>query len=382
MDYIPIAGPSITQKEIGYVTDAVTNGWYTNAGHYQARFEAAFADYVGRQYALALPSCTAALHLSLLAAGVGRGDEVIVPESTWIGTAAPISYTGADPVFADIDSESWCLDVRSFKDRITSRTKAVIVVDLYGNLPKMDDVLGVAEQHNLIVIEDAAQAIGAEYKGSKAGSFGFASTFSFHGTKTLTTGEGGMLVTDKQEVYDRCRYLSDHGRAPGMFWNTEIAYKYRMSGLQAALGLAQLERVEELVEFKRRLFDLYRQELSDLATVRLNPDPEHVNGTYWMVTVVVDPDLGITTEALMSALAEKGIATRPFFYPLSSLPAYGHLPGAASANQINPVAYGLAKSAVNLPSGYHMTEEKVRFVCRSLETVLTRSVRAKIYAHT
>lgn len=199
---------------------------------------------------MTLPSCTSALHLSLLGLELNAGDEVIVPDITWIATSAPISYLGGTPVFADTDSKSWCITADSFKENITSNTRAVIVVDLYGNMPAMDEILEVAREHEIAVIEDAAQAIGTEYKGKKAGSFGLASTFSFHGTKTITTGEGGMLVTDDEDSYNRCRFLSDHGRETGdkMFWNTQVAYKYKLSNMQAALGLAQLERIDELIE--------------------------------------------------------------------------------------------------------------------------------------
>src|SRR6266576_5644969 len=257
MERIPVAGPSITQKEIDYVTDAVTNAWYGNANVYHERFEKAFADYLGLTYAIALPSCTSAIHLSLLALGVGPGDEVVVPDATWIATAAPITYVGATPVFADIDEGTWCLSAGSFQECITGKTKAVIPVDLYGNMPDMDEILEVAARNNISVIEDAAEAAGAEYKGKKAGSFGDAGVFSFHGSKTLTTGEGGMLVTDRDDIHRQVLFLRDHGRQPGdnLFRNTEVAYKYKMSSMQAALGLAQLERIDELIEHKREIFD-------------------------------------------------------------------------------------------------------------------------------
>src|SRR2546421_4031984 len=263
MERIPVAGPWITQKEIDYVTDAVTTAWYGNANVYHDRFERAFSDYVGVRHAVALPSCTSAIHLSLLALGVGAGDEVIVPDATWIASAAPITYVGATPVFADIEAQTWCLAADSFEACITPRTKAVIIVDLYGNMPDMDAVRDVARRHGIAIEEDAAEAIGSEYKGKKAGSFGDASVFSFHGSKTLTTGEGGMLVTNDAKLFERARFIRDHGRKPGdkMFFNHEVAYKYKMSSMQAALGLAQLVRIEELLEQKRRMFKWYEQEL-------------------------------------------------------------------------------------------------------------------------
>lgn len=377
MKRIPIAGPWITQREIDYVTDAVTNGWYDNANSYHERFETAFAAYVGRKYAIALPSCTAALHLSLLCLDLTAGDEVIVPDITWIASSAPINYVGAQPVFADVDPKSWCLAAQSFENNITPRTKAVIVVDLYGNMPDMDAIQDIAARHNIAVIEDAAEAIGSEYKGRKAGSFGLTSTFSFHGSKTLTTGEGGMLVTDDAETYQRCLFLRDHGRQPGdrMFWNTCVAYKYKMSSMQAALGLAQLERIEELVERKRLVFEWYREVLEqevggENQLYRLNHEAPGVKNTYWMVTAILNQNLAISKEELIIALNRDGIDCRPFFYPLSSIPAYGDLPQAQKARAGNKVAYGLSPYGINLPSSSEMTKDHVRTVCRRIKQLL------------
>jgi len=239
---IPVSGPSITEHEIAYVTDAARTAWYAQHRVYHDRFEQAFASHLGVEFAMALPSCTAAIHLALAAMGVGPGDEVIVPDITWIASAAPISYLGATPVFADIDRDTWCIAASSLESLITARTKAVIVVDLYGSMPNWDDVLKVAQRHDIDVIEDAAEAVGSRYRDRAAGSFGRANVFSFHGSKTLTTGEGGMLATNDRALFDRAQVLRDHGRPAGdrFFQNKEVAYKYKMSSLQAALGLAQL----------------------------------------------------------------------------------------------------------------------------------------------
>src|SRR6266853_4391630 len=215
MERILVSGPSITQKEIDYVTDAVTNAWYEKANIYHDRFEAAFADYVGVKHAICLPSCTSAIHLSLVAMRIGPGDEVIIPDITWIASAAPITYVRATPVFADVDHRTWCLSAESFRDCITSRTKAVMPVDLYGGMPEMDAIREIAREHQVAIIEDAAEAIGSTYKGRRAGGFGDISVFSFHGSKTLTTGEGGMLLTDDEDMFRRCLFLRDHGRQPG-----------------------------------------------------------------------------------------------------------------------------------------------------------------------
>jgi perosamine synthetase len=368
MERIPVAGPSITQKEVDYVTDAVSLAWYGNANIYHERFEKAFAEYLGVRYALALPSCTSAIHLSLLTLGVGPGDEVIVPDATWIATAAPIAYIGATPVFTDIDEETWCLSASSFQDCITSRTKAVIPVDLYGNMPDMDGILSVAQRNNIPVIEDAAEAAGAEYKGKCAGSFGDTGVFSFHGSKTLTTGEGGMLVTDRKDIYRRALFLRDHGRNPGdnSFWNTEIAYKYKMSCMQAALGLAQLERIEELIRRKREIFGWYKEELFGIESLALNPESDETRNSYWMVTVLLDNALGVDRDGLIKALSEEKIDCRPFFHPLSSLPAYQHFDQAALAKRRNRVSYDLGPRGLNLPSALTLTKDQVEYVCRAL----------------
>ena len=279
---------------------------------------------------------------------------------------------GATVIFADIDPESWCLSAESFEACISPNTRAVIPVDLYGNLPDMDTIEQIASKHNIMVVEDAAQAIGSEYNGRKSGSFGVAGVFSFHGTKTMTTGEGGMLVLDDSEIHDRCQFLANHGRACGekIFWNTKIAYKYKMSGMQAALGLAQLERIEELIHRKRKIFSWYQKLLGDVECITINSEIPAIKNTYWMTTVVIDTSSGLPKEQIIKEMAEKGISCRPFFYPLSSLPAYKKLPQAKQAFERNLNAYRISPYGVNLPSGLNMTEKDVTCVCRSLLEII------------
>lgn len=368
---IPVAGPSITQKEIDYVTDAVANAWYEKANMYNERFERAFSQYIGRSYAMALPSCTSAIHLSLLSLDIGKNDEIIVPDLTWIATAAPISYVGARPVFADCDEQTWCISSESFESLITHNTKVVIPVDLYGNMPEMDAIRDIAYDHNIAIIEDAAEAIGSEYHNTKAGGFGDISVFSFHGSKTMTTGEGGMLVTDQKDLYERCLTLRDHGRAPGekMFWNAEVGFKYKMSSMQAALGLAQLERIEELVEKKRQIFSWYQQNLKLVEGITLNFEPTNTKNSYWMVTAIFNPKLGLLKEEIICRFNIMDINLRPFFYPLSSEPAYNMLPEARKARDRNEVSYRIAPYGVNLPSGMNMTEKLVKYVCEKIKEI-------------
>lgn len=364
-DRIPISGPWISEKEIAYVTDAVTNAWYSNANVYHDRFERAFADYIGVRHAISLPSCTSAIHLSLLAMGVGPGDEVIVPDITWIASAAPVSYVGATAVFADVDPHTWCLAADAFEACITPRTKAVIPVDLYGNLPDWTALRAVAERHGVAIIEDAAEAIGTTFEGRKAGAFGDTGVFSFHGSKTLTTGEGGMLVTDRDDLRQRALILRDHGRKPGdrFFFNSEVGFKYKMSSLQAALGLAQLERAEELVARKRQIFEWYRARLGNIAGLGLNHEAAGTRNTYWMVTAILPESSGLKKDRLMELFQREGVDTRPFFHPLSAIPAYANDPQAERARARNRVSHAISPRGINLPSALNLTEAQVDRVC-------------------
>ena len=369
---IPIAGPSITQQEIDYTTDAATHGWYARAGEYPQRFEEAFANYIGVKHAVSLPSCTSGLHLALAALGIRPGDEVIVPDLTWIASAAPISYVGATPVFADIDENTWCICAESVRACITENTKAILPVDLYGGVPEYPALRDIADEHHLKIIEDAAEAIGSEFGGRKAGALGDVATFSFHGSKTFTTGEGGMLVTDDNELYARVMQLRDHGREPSdiHFKNTEVAFKYKMPPVAAAIGLAQVERSEELVARKREIFEWYREALTGVEGVSMNHEPANTKNTFWMVTAVLDPMLEWPKEKLMAALDAEGIDSRPMFHPLSSLPAYDGQVEAAVARKRNVVSYRLSPWGINLPSAMNLTLEQVQRVVETLRRIL------------
>jgi perosamine synthetase len=347
---------------------------------YHERFESAFAKYIGTKYALSLPSCTSAIHLSLLSLGIGKDDEVIVPDLTWIATAAPISYVGARPVFADSDHLTWCISPESIENLITSHTKAIIPVDLYGNMPDMDAIQDIARDHDIVIIEDAAEAIGSEYHLKKSGSFGDTGVFNFHGSKTMTTGEGGMLVTDRKNLYERCLALRDHSKALGekMFWNIEVGYKYKMSSMQAALGLAQLERIEELVNKKRQIFSWYKQNLQSVEGITLNYEAPGTKNTYWMVTAIFDPKFGLEKEEVIRRFKAINIDLRPFFYPLSSEPAYAMLSEAHIAQKRNVVSYQISPYGVNLPSGMNMTKQIVDYVCEKIKDIIYKNLGSNI----
>lgn len=361
---IQVSGPSITQKEVKQVAQAVKDGWGLSFKKYVNLFEKKFAKYVGRQHALATSSCTAALHLSYLSIGLKKGDQVLVPNITWIAAIEPLYYIGAKPIFVDITPDTWCIDPVDIKKKITKKTKAILVVDLYGNLPEMRPILKLAKDHHLKVVEDAAEAIGAEYQGRKAGSFGDISCFSFHGSKTLTTGEGGMLLTNNKKIIDRARYFHDHCKDPKkVFWNLGIGYKYKMSDFQAACGLAQLARIGELVEKRRQIFLWYKDRLAKIPGLKLNTERAGTKNSYWMVTVVFDKKYKINKEKLIREFRKHNIEVRPFFYPLSSLPAINF-------KAHTPVSFDISPRAINLPSGQNLTKKQVDYICDSLLKIL------------
>ena len=371
---IPVAGPSITEREVELTAEAARTAWFANHYVFNARFERAVADYVGVTSAVSVPHCTAALHLALAAAGIGPGDEVIVPDVTWIASVAPVTYVGAEPVLVDVRPDTWCLDPAAVEAAIGPRTRAIIGVDLYGSMCDWDALEAVAARHGLLLIEDAAEAIGSAYHGRRAGAFGRVAAFSFHGSKTVATGEGGMLVTSDKTLLDRVLFLRDHGRDPGdrFFLNAEIGFKYRMNAVTAALGCAQMERIDELIAHKRRIFGWYHERLADLNGVAMNVEPKDTYNSYWMVTAIPDASFGLDKFALMSAMSERNIDTRPFFSALSGLPAFADR--TASKRFCTPGAAGLhpATHGINLPSGYNMTEQLVDMVCTAFREVVQR----------
>jgi perosamine synthetase len=357
------AGPSISAREASYALDAVRTGWNERASGYQDALSEAFAEYVGVRHALPTSSCTGALHLSLLALGVGPGDEVIVPDLTWVATANAVAYTGATPVFADVEEDSWCLDPAAFEAAITPRTKAVMPVHLYGHPAPMDEIAAIAREHGLRVVEDAAPSIGAEVNGRRTGGLGDAAGFSFQGAKLLVAGEGGMLVTDDDELYERARYLWGMGHE-GDFWIGAIGWKYRMSNVQAAVALGQLERVDELVEAKRRIFDWYAEELDGVAGLELNRETPWARSIYWMTSVRVRPESGLTRDEMRAALREQEVDTRPVFPAISRYPMWERrqLPGR--------VADLVGGEAINLPSGVCLRRDEVARVCSVMRSAV------------
>jgi len=365
---IHMAGPWVTALEARYVQDAMTN-WYDGAYEYCERLQREFAAWHDRRWALMTPNCTQAIHLLLAGLGIGPGDEVIVPEITWIATAAPVTYQRATPVFADVDPVSWCLDPASAERAIGPRTKAIIAVDVFGNMAEMDALRALAERHGVLLVEDAAEALGSTYNGVRAGKFGVGSTFSFHRTKTMTTGEGGMLLVDDDGVYQRCKFLRDHGRVEGRpYWNSEVTFKYMPNNVQAALGYGQFQRLPRLVARKREIFRKYVERLADVPDLTWNPEPPHVHNSVWTTALVFGKTHAMTKARAIAELAALGVPARPFFYPLSSLPAF---PGAeATYGPRNPVAYDVSDRAINLSCAMNLTDAQIDRITDGVRRIL------------
>jgi perosamine synthetase len=361
---IPVYRPSLGAKELEYVSDAVTSTWISSKGAYLDRFETEFASYVDAKNGIGTCNGTVSLHLILAAMGVGPGDEVIVPTLTYVASVNAITYTGATPVFVDSDPVYWNLDPADVAAKVTPRTKAIMVVHLYGHPADMDPILEVAALHGIAVIEDAAEAHGALYRGRKIGALGTAGSYSFFGNKIITTGEGGMVVCNDDALAERCRHLRGQGvSATRTYWHDVVGFNYRMTNIAAALGVAQLERVDEIIEIKRRIAARYCESLADITGLTLPPEMPWARSVYWMVSVLVAPHL---RDPLMAYLKERGIETRPFFYPAHTMPMY-------ETEQRFPVAERLGGSGINLPSYPDLTDAEIDEVCAGIRTFLAES---------
>lgn len=371
---ISSTGPSITDTEIKLVTEAVTNGWYENMNKYIDDFIEEFSRYMGIKFCI--PTChgTSALHLAMAGLDIGPGDEVIVPDLTWVASAAPITYVGATPVFADIDPINWCICPDSFKSLITPKTKAVVVVDLAGNMPYMDEILEIALDHGIKVIEDAAESIGATYKNKQAGTFGDVGCYSFNATKLIQSGQGGMVVTNDESIYEKIKLLSHHGidKNPDSkyYWSTVIGFNYNWSNIQAALALAQFRRIEEFINKKHKIFEWYKKYLAGVDDLKLNNNQSCVRPTYWLMVAIIPEIFGKDKEQLIEEFQEYNIDMRPFFYPISSMPPYQKYFKGNSLQKQNPISYKLSQYGICLPYGTGLIEEDIKYICDALKDIL------------
>jgi len=365
---IPVCEPFLSDKEFEYVIDCLKTNWISSKGKYIEEFERKFANYCGCKYGISTTSGTTALHLALASLGIGRGDEVIIPAFTMIATAFAIVYTGAKPVLVDSEPETWNIDVSKIEEKITPKTKAIIPVHIYGHPCDMDPIMNIAEKHGLWVIEDAAEAHGAEYKGRKVGGIGHIGCFSFYGNKIITTGEGGMVVTNDPKIAEKARCLKDLAHSPQKrFLHTSIAFNYRMTNVQAAIGLAQLERIEELVESRRIHASLYNNLLKDVPGIRLPQEKEWAKNVYWMYSILIEDNFGINRDKLIERLKDKQIETRTFFIPIHQQPAFLNM--GLFKTQRYPTAEELSKKGMYLPSSSRLREEEITYICNMIKEV-------------
>jgi perosamine synthetase len=359
---IPVFAPWLGDKVRQYVLDCVDTGWISSLGEYVARFERDFAHFCEVGHGVATSNGTTALHLALATLGIGPGDEVLVPDLTFVATANAVRYTGATPILVDADPHTWTLDPGDARDKITRRTRAIVPVHIYGHPVDMDPVLSLARAHGLRVVEDAAEAHGARYKGRRVGGLGDLGVFSFYGNKIITTGEGGMVVTDDPALAERARFLRDHAMDPQRrYYHPEIGFNYRMTNIQAAIGCAQLEQAEAILERRKTIAATYEAELAGIPGLGRPPAAPWAENVYWMYSVLIEPAFGLDRDTVRERLRDRGVDSRPFFVPLHELPPY--------RTTGLPVATTLACRGLNLPSGTGLRPEEIATVAAALRAL-------------
>ena len=365
MKFIPVSEPNLCGNEEAYVLDCLKSTWISSRGVYIDRFERLFAEYVDVKHAITASNGTTALHLTMRALGIGPGDQVIVPTLTYVASANVVLYVGAEPVFVDCDPTYWDMTVKEVEEAITPRTKAVMAVHLYGSPVDMGPIRELCRKHKITLIEDAAEALGTEDSGMKAGALGTLAAFSFFGNKTITTGEGGMITTNDDGLAQRIRQLKDQGQPPDRrYWHDIVGYNYRMTNLQAAIGLAQLENINSFVSKKRENAALYQHYLS-APEIQHSIEKPGTTHSYWMYSVLLQGQLGKYRDELMERLRNKGVETRPFFHPMHTLPIF------CSNTELSfPVAENVSARGINLPSSTKITEEDVVYVCEAVQETL------------
>lgn len=364
--FIPVAQPVLCGNEKKYVNECLDSSWISSAGKFISQFEEAFAAFCGTRYAISSNNGTTALHLALLGLNAGPGDEVLVPTLTYIASANAIRYCGARPVLIDSEPLTMNIDPLAIERRITPATKGIVVVHLYGHPADMDPILEIARRHNLFVIEDAAEAHGATYRGRTVGSMGDVATFSFFGNKIITTGEGGMLTTNRPDLNDRIRLLRGQGMdLKRRYWFPIVGYNYRMTNIEAALGLAQLERVEEHLDRREAVAGWYNRHLSDLSNfITLPSVMDWAHHVFWMYTILLKDSCQVSRDELMARLMERGIETRPVFYPMHAMPPY------LDTQSHYPVADALSARGINLPTHGLLSEDDVQYIATQIRSCL------------
>jgi perosamine synthetase len=360
---IAIAAPLLNGNEIAYVTECIKTNWISSQGKYVRLFEDLFSNYHLSYNALAVSNGTVALHLALVALGIGELDEVIVPDFTFAASVNAVIYSGATPILAEIDPITWNLDIKKLDKLITPKTKAIMPVHLYGNPCDMKSIIEFAERYNLFIIEDCAEALGSFYNGKPVGTFGDAATFSFYGNKTITTGEGGMVLFRDSLVSERAAMLRDHGMNKSKrYWHDEVGFNYRLTNIQAAIGVAQFERLEDFVTAKRRIAKSYNQALCNYNYFQLPFENTNCINSYWLYTFLIKKESPFNRTELMSFLNGLGIETRPVFYPLHIMPPYTKF----GNSQDLLCSSEISENGISLPSSVNLTEVEVAYVCNSI----------------
>jgi perosamine synthetase len=355
---IPVYRPSLSGNEKKYVDDCIDSSWISSKGNYIDKFERNFESFVDVKYAATVSNGTVALHLALIALGIGEGDEVIVPTLTYIASVNAISYTGAKPIFVDSLSDTWQMNADDVRKKITSKTKAIMAVHLYGQSCDMDALLKISTEYNLFLIEDCAEAIGTQYKGKHVGTFGDIATFSFFGNKTITTGEGGMVVTNNQTLYERILHFKGQGLAKHReYWHDVIGYNYRMTNICAAIGLAQLEQIDLFIKQKRAIAEFYKNKLAD-TPITFHEEQQDTYHSYWMCSILVENPSD--RDKLRLHLANNGIETRPLFYPVHTMPMY------SKKFETHPIAESIGWRGINLPSFPSLSQNELLHIIDSI----------------
>lgn len=361
--FIPVYKPDLRGNELRYITKCVKSQWISSIGEYVTAFEKRFAKWCGSKYGVSTCNGTTALHLALAVLDIKKGDEVIVPALTFVATANVVKYTGAKPVFVDICEDTWCIDPEKIKKVITKKTKAIIPVHLYGHPCDMDAIMKIARKYNLYVIEDAAEAHGAAYKGKKVGAIGHMGCFSFYGNKVMTTGEGGMVLTNNKKLYEKLQFFKDHGMSKTKrYYHPVVGYNYRMTNLQAAIGCAQLEKVDGFIKRKRQVASLYNNLLKNIEGIQLPVEKENCRNVYWMYSIIVNNKFGTNRDTLIKKLLSKSIDSRPFFYPLHKLPPY-------RTGKYFPVAEMVSQTGINLPSFPGLTDSRIGRIVNTIKDI-------------
>jgi len=363
---IPVCEPELGQDEVSNVLACLKeNAISGTSGHFIAQFEDMFSRYCGKRYGVSTSNGTTALHLAIAALGIGEGDEVIVSAFTNAASVFGIIYNRAKPVIVDSEPETWNMDTRLIEAKITRNTKALLPVHIYGHPCDMDPIMALAQKHHLYVIEDAAEAHGAEYKGKRCGGFGDVSCFSFYANKLITTGEGGMLVTDSAEIADRAKLLRNLAFSRRRrFLHDYIGFNYRMSNLHAAIGVAQMNKIDTFLQRKRDIARKYNSLLKDVRGITLPPEKPWAKSMYWMYSILIEDDYGMTRDEVMTHLAEKGIETRTFFIPMNQQPAF-HKMGLFRDERC-PVAEDISRKGLYLPSGVGLKDAQIEYICQVL----------------